>query len=453
MRKFRFEYRFTAIYVLLGFLWILFSDSILGSLIHDHDLLTRTQTYKGWLYVTVTAVLFFTILRKHLIKLRNAEKRAVESDQLKTAFLQNVSHELRTPMNGIIGFASLLDDNDLQEEQKKEYISIITQSTYRLLDLVNQILDISLIETGSSLVLKQPAYLNKLMAEIQEIWSPKISKEVTFSFSQGLNSPEDCIYTDEYKLKQILNNLISNAVKFTSIGHICVGYSLKGNILEFYVEDTGLGIPPENHTDIFKPFRKSEPESNRFYDGVGVGLAICKGNLDLLNGKIHIHSEPGTGSIFRFTIPYEPVRLKGSPIKPTENFSSFNGLLILVVEDETLNVSYIEEILEGTGIEIHHAPNGQVAVELCKNNSNYNLVLMDIRMPVMNGYEATRLIKELRPGLPVIAQTAYIAGEERHKALEVGFDAFLSKPYLKEELLEAIAKQLSKNPVKLDQPE
>lgn len=448
MKKFRFEYRFTVIYLLLGFLWILFSDGILGSLTSDHDILTRAQTYKGWFYVAVTAVLFFTILRKHLIKLRNAEKRAVESDQLKTAFLQNVSHELRTPMNGIIGFASLLDDNDLPEEQKKEYISIITRSTYRLLNLVNQILDISLIETGSSLLLKQPVYLNKLINEIRESWAHQIKNEVTFSFSTSLNSPEDCIYTDEYKLKQILNNLVGNAVKFTKTGHIYAGYSIKGNDLEFYVEDTGPGIPPEHHSEIFKPFRKSEPESNRFYDGVGVGLAICKGNLDLLNGKILVHSEPGTGSVFRFTIPYEPVRINESPEKPTENFPSFEGLLVLVVEDETLNFSYIEEILEGTGIEIHHAPNGQVAVELCRNNSNYNLVLMDIRMPVMNGYEATRLIKAFRPGLPVIAQTAYIASEERHKAIEAGFNAFLSKPYLKEELLEAIAKQLSKPPYK-----
>ena len=453
MKKFRFEYRFTAIYLILGFLWILFSDGILGSLIHDHDLLTRAQTYKGWFYVSVTAVLFFSILRKHLIKLRNTEKRAVESDHLKTAFLQNVSHELRTPMNGIIGFASLLDDNDLPEEQKKEYISMITRSSNRLLNLVNQILDISLIETGSSRVLKQPVCLEKVLKEIRDSWSPHIRSEVEFSFTSSLNSPDDCIYTDEYKLKQILNNLVGNAVKFTNTGHIYVGYSLKGNDLEFYVEDTGVGIPYEHQHDIFKPFRKSEPESNRFYDGVGVGLAICKGNLDLLNGKIQMHSEPGAGSVFRFTIPYEPVRANQPSVEPPRKSPSLEGLVVLVVEDEPMNFSYIEELLEGTGIEIHYAPNGQVAVELCHNNNNFNMVLMDIRMPVLNGYEATRQIKKFRPELPVIAQTAYIASEERHKAVEAGFDAIISKPFLREELLDAIKKQLKKHPDKKVQPE
>ncbi|MHC1774578.1 MAG: response regulator [Lentimicrobium sp.] len=452
MRKFRFEYRFTAIYLLLGFLWILFSDGILGSLITDHNLLTRAQTYKGWFYVAVTAVLFFTILRKHLLKLRKAEKRAVESDQLKTAFLQNVSHELRTPMNGIVGFASLLDDNELPDEQKKEYIQMITLSSNRLLNLVNQILDISLIETGSSLVLKQPVCLNKVINEIQENWSPQIRKEVVFSFTSCLKSPGDCIYTDEYKLKQILNNLIGNAVKYTNTGHIYAGCSIKGNDLEFYIEDSGPGILPEDQPDIFKPFRKSEPESNRFYDGVGVGLAICKGNLDLLNGKIHLHSEPGTGSVFRFSIPYEPVRQNETPFEPTNKMPSLEGLVVLVVEDETINFSYIEELLEDTGITIHHAPNGQVAVELCHNKNQFDLVLMDIRMPVMNGYEATRLIKALRPELPVIAQTAYIASEERHKAIEAGFDAFISKPFLKEELLETIANQLKKQQLSAGQP-
>ncbi|NTW23844.1 MAG: response regulator [Lentimicrobium sp.] len=441
MNKIRFEYKFTAIYIILGLLWIVFSDRFLNSVITDQDYLTKIQTYKGWFYVIATAFLFFFYLRMHLVKLRNAEKKAIESDRLKTAFLQNISHEIRTPMNGIIGFAGLLKEDGLPVEQKKEYIEIINSSSNRLLNLVNQILDISLIETGSSQVLKQPVLLNTLMDEIHKSWSPKIKKEVILSLSKGLNNLSDCVNTDEYKLKQILNNLVGNAVKFTDSGYIRMGYSVKENDLEFYIEDTGLGIPSEHHSDIFKPFRKSEPETNRFYEGAGVGLAICKGNLELLNGRIYMHSEPGTGSVFRFTIPYEPLSLNNSFVEPANSLSSFEGMKVLVAEDEMLNFTYIEELLLGTGIEIHHALNGKSAVELCQNNSNFDLVLMDIRMPVMNGYEATRLIKELRPGLPVIAQTAYITNEERHKAIEVGFDAFLSKPFLKEELLEVMEKQ------------
>jgi len=441
MKKIRFEYKFTAIYLALGMLWIVFSDKFLNSTIIDHDYLTKFQTYKGWFYVLITGLLFFLYLRMHLVKLRNAEKKAVESDRLKTAFLQNISHEFRTPMNGIIGFAGLLKEEGLTTEQKREYIETINSSSNRLLNLVNQILDISLIETGSSQVLKQTVLLNTLMAEIHDNWAPLIKKEVIFTLSKGLNDQSASIFTDEYKLKQILNNLVGNAVKFTESGHIRLGYSLRKNELEFYIEDTGSGIPIEQHSEIFKPFRKSEPEKSRFHEGAGVGLAICKGNLDLLNGKIQLQSAPGTGSIFRFTIPYDPVLLDKSTNQPSNSTPSLEGLKVLVAEDELINFSYIEELLEGTGIEIHHALNGQVAVELCKKNKNYDLVLMDIRMPVMNGYEATRLIKELRPELPVIAQTAYITIEERHKAIEVGFDAFISKPFLKEELLEAMGKQ------------
>jgi len=450
MKKIRFEYKFTAIYLILGLLWIVFSDRFLNSIIADQDYLTKIQTYKGWFYVITTAFLFFFYLRMHLVKLRNAEKKAVESDRLKTAFLQNISHEFRTPMNGIIGFAGLLKEDELTPEQKKEYIEIINNSSNRLLNLVNQTLDISLIETGSSFVVKQPVYLNTLMLEIHKNWAPMIKKEVNFTLSTGLKNPSSCIYTDEYKLKQVLNNLISNAVKFTEAGHIRIGYSLQKNVLEFFIEDTGLGIPSEHHLEIFKPFRKSEPETSRFYEGAGVGLAICKGNIDLLKGKVYLQSAPGTGSKFRFTIPYEPVLSGESFFEPDDSILSLEGLKVLVAEDEMMNFSYIEELLEGTGIEIHHALNGKLAVDLCQNNNNYDLVLMDIRMPVMNGYEATKLIKELRPELPVIAQTAYITCEERHKAIEAGFDAFLSKPFLKEELLEVLGKQCRKHPDKRD---
>jgi signal transduction histidine kinase/ActR/RegA family two-component response regulator len=441
MKKIRFEYKFTAIYLFLGFLWILFSDSLLNSLISDNAILTRMQTYKGWFYVTVTTILFYTILQKHLKKLRNAEQKAVESDRLKTAFLQNISHEIRTPMNGIIGFAGLLEDENLSELQRKEYLTTIKKSSNRLLDLVNQVLDISLIETGSVVAHYKPFRLNQLVEEIHEIWAPQMKEGINFSFSKGFDNENDTIITDEVKLKQLLNNLIGNAVKFTETGYIRFGYSAAGKELTFFVEDSGIGIPNEYHEDIFNRFHKIERNSSRFYDGAGLGLAICKSTLDMLQGRMVVESEPGAGSVFRFTIPYKLSKTVDSS-KAVANIESINGLIILVAEDEMMNFRYIEELLIGTGIKLIHASDGEEAVEQCKKRDDISLVLMDIRMPNMNGFDATRLIREIRPELPVVAQSAYLIKNEIHQDLQVKFDDYLSKPFLRDELLHAILKNV-----------
>ncbi len=448
MKKIRFEYKFTLIYLLLGLLWILFSDRIIGSMITDPDYLTRIQTYKGWFYVILTAFLFFQILKKHLIKLRNAEKKAIESDRLKTAFLQNISHEIRTPMNGIIGFSSLLGENGLTEDQKKEYVTYIMQSANRLLDLVNQILDISLIETGNITVNDRPVSLNSLLNEIFRQWHTMKKEDVELKISCGLHDHSDNIITDEYKLKQILNNLVGNAVKFTENGHVHFGYELKNNEIEFFVEDTGIGIDQRFHDDIFLRFRKAEPSSSKFYEGSGLGLAICQSNLELMNGKISLESEPGHGSLFKFTLPYKPAK-KAPPkesitLKAPEP-ASLKGVNILVAEDEILNYKYIEDLLEDTGANLIPVSNGSQAVDFCRENPAVDLVLMDIRMPVMNGFEATRLIKELRPELPVIAQSAYIEKDRQLQVRDAGFDDLLFKPFLKEELMGIIAKWIIKS--------
>ncbi|MEA5111818.1 Sensory/regulatory protein RpfC [bioreactor metagenome] len=442
MKKTRFEYKFTFIYLLLGLLWILFSDRMIGSMITDHDYLTRLQTYKGWFYVILTAILFFHILRKHLVKLRTAEKKAVESDRLKTAFLQNISHEIRTPMNGIIGFSSLLGENGLTEEQKKEYVAYIIQSANRLLDLVNQILDISLIETGNITVNNRPASLNALLKDVFSQWHTMIKEDVELKMSCGLPDHSDSMVTDEYKLKQVLNNLVGNAVKFTEKGHVHFGYAIKGNEIEFFVKDTGIGIDRRFHADIFQRFRKAEPSSSKIYEGAGLGLAICHSNLELMNGKINLESEPGHGSLFRFALPYKPAKTlppKDSIASKVPETASLKGVNILVAEDEILNYKYIEDLLAGTGVNLISAVNGSQAVNYCRDHNDVHLVLMDIRMPVMDGLEATRRIKELRPELPVIAQSAYIEKDRQPQVREAGFDDFLFKPFLKEELMDAIA--------------
>jgi signal transduction histidine kinase/ActR/RegA family two-component response regulator len=445
MKRVRFEYKFTLIYLSMGFLWIFFSDRLVESLFNDTHYITQFQTYKGMFYVASTAILFFYYLKLHITHLRKAKLKAEESDKLKSAFLQNISHEIRTPMNGIIGFSGLLKDNNLTKDQKNDYLKIIIQSSERLLELVNQMLDISLIETGNIQLHHQEANLGNILQDVYELWHPRVKNGINFSFTNDLNDDENIIITDEYKLKQVLNNLIGNAVKFTEKGHIHFGCHLNGNEIEFIVEDTGIGIAKEHQHEIFKRFRKAENGSSHFYNGAGIGLAICKGNLELLKGNILVESNSGVGSVFRFTIPYHPaISSEIKPIEKLPDLKSMNGLVVLVAEDEILNFRYIEELLADTGVILLHAANGLEAVDICRKRKDINLVLMDIKMPVMNGFEATRLIKEIRPELPVIAQTAYIAGEEKHRSQSIGFSDFLSKPFLKEDLLHSIELQVSK---------
>lgn len=307
MQKLKFEYRIIAGYVIIGGIWIAFSDKIVNYFIRDPDLLTTIQTFKGWFYVLVTAILFYLLLKSHLVKIRNAEQKAIDSDRLKTAFLQNISHEIRTPMNSIVGFSELLKDRKISETEKSQYLAMIAKSSDQLLNIVNEVLDISLIETGNTTMNKRRVNLNNLLDELYISFKHSINNDVSFSVFKGLSDPLSFIITDVIKVRQILNNLINNAIKFTDKGYIKYGYSLENNELKFFIEDTGIGIDADFHEKIFERFRKVGHENLRLYNGVGLGLAISKGNIDLLKGKIWTESEQGKGSKFFFTIPYEHV--------------------------------------------------------------------------------------------------------------------------------------------------
>ena len=444
MQKMKFEYRIIAGYVLVGCLWILFSDKLLNYFIRDPDMLTRIQTFKGWFYVLITAILFYAILKSHLVKIRNAEQKAIESDRLKTAFLQNISHEIRTPMNSIVGFSELLKDKKLSESEKDQYLEMISKSSDQLLNIVNEVLDISLIETGNLSVNLRRVQLNNLMKEIYLSYKPLINKEISFTMSTGLSDTLSLILTDVIKIRQIISNLLNNAVKFTDKGHIGFGYTLEENELNFFIEDTGIGIPSDSHDKIFERFLKVGSDNERLYEGVGLGLAICKGNIDLLKGKIWMDSKPGKGSKFLFTIPYNPV-YEEEPVKVKNKdlVWTFNNLTILVAEDDNVNYLYIKEIFKGTGAEILHAINGREAVEMCEKNDRIGIVLIDIKMPVMNGYEAIKKIREFRPGLPIIAQTAFALSNEMLKAFNAGSNDYISKPFTREQLLSIVSKNMS----------
>jgi signal transduction histidine kinase/ActR/RegA family two-component response regulator len=441
MQKLKFEYRIIAGYVIIGGLWILFSDELLSYFIRDPDTLTRLQTFKGWFYVLVTAVLLYVALKIHLVKIRNAEQKAIDSDKLKTAFLQNISHEIRTPMNSIVGFSELLKDRKSSESDKSQYLDMIAKGSDQLLNIVNEVLDISLIETGNITVNKQSLHINMLLDDMYLHFRPALRSDIVLEVSRGLPDNSDSILTDITKVRQILSNLLNNAIKFTDKGHILFGYNLVNNELEFFVEDTGIGIDADFHNNIFERFRKLGHGESRIYEGVGLGLAICKGNVDLLKGKIWVASKPGEGSKFYFTIPYEPVHEEEIPKpKMNETTGKLDELTILVAEDDEINFIYIKEIFRGTGARLLHAVNGKEAVDIVSSNDKISLVLIDIKMPVMNGYEAIKKIRELRPHLPIIAQTAFALSNEMLKAFNAGSNDYISKPFKKEQLITLVEK-------------
>lgn len=446
-KRVNFEYKITLAYLIIGGAWIIFSDILLDFFVKNKNSLTALQTYKGWFYVVITAMLLFFFLKKHLVKLRNAQKSAEESDQLKTAFLHNISHEIRTPMNSIIGFSDLLNDPDLDFEKRQNYIEIITQSSNSLLSIITDIVDIATIEAGQVKINEKEIHLNKLLKQIYEFFILKAEKQnLSFSYKHSLADDSAFIKIDPVKLSAILTNLIGNAMKFTKKGHVNFGYTRKEDMLEFYVEDTGIGIPSGMHDEIFIRFRQVELTDDRQFGGSGLGLAISKAYVELLGGKIWLNSIHGKGSVFYFTIPYKKVDVADMSERedPTEiKIDIKRSTTIVIAEDEDLNFMLLDELLSDTNLTILRALNGLEAVEICKSKQQVDLVLMDIKMPIMNGYEATEQILAMRPTLPIIAQTAYSSDADKAKAFACGCSDFISKPISKDLLISKINKLIN----------
>jgi len=366
---------------------------------------------------------------KRAAELIIAKENAEESDKLKTSFLQNMSHEIRTPLNGIIGFSSLLNDEDISKEEIKEFTSMISQSGKRLIEIVNNVLDISKIQTGQIEVKHTSILINSIFSDLFTFFSPiAIAKNIYLSY----NNQDDkfrTLFTDEAKLHQILTNLINNAIKFTKSGNIDFGYEIKENLIQLYVKDTGIGLPKESFERIFDRFIQVEQTMTKNYEGAGLGLAISKGLVELLGGKIWVESELGKGTTFSFTLPY----IKGDEHPKAEaNYVEIPAKLargkVLIAEDDWTSFQYLKRILIKKDITVIHVENGEDAIMSVKNNPDINLILMDIRMPVMDGIEATKQIKLIRPDLPIIAQTAYAFEDEKTKILAIGCDEYLAKP-------------------------
>ncbi|MFH1121472.1 MAG: PocR ligand-binding domain-containing protein [Bacteroidota bacterium] len=374
-----------------------------------------------------------------------AINRAEEADRLKSAFLANMSHEIRTPMNGILGFAELLLTPGLPHQDMADFVDIINTCSAQLMALINDIIDISKIEAGQITINKSRVSLKKLMAELYSIASKIQQSKVTLVAPNLSDSNDLVVLGDDVRLRQVMINLINNAIKFTKKGKVEFGYLAAGDFVKMYVKDTGIGIAPEHHELIFKRFRQVNATASREHGGTGLGLAISKALVEQMGGNISVESAPGKGSAFLIEIPFQEMEsgiaetFAGSEnIEVTYNWSD---KAILIAEDEDANFTLLRMMLKSTGCKVIRALDGKEAVEKALALQP-DLVLMDIKMPLMNGFEATRKIKDSNQGLPVIAQTAYALSDDRSKALTAGCDHYISKPINKKSLLNALSRYL-----------
>ncbi len=389
-------------------------------------------------------------------ELKAAKIKAEESDRLKSAFLSNMSHEIRTPMNAIVGFSNLLVQDDiLTDEERVEYLQHIASSGHTLLHLIDDIIDISKIVAEQIKIMYDKCYVNKMLQELFAHYKEvlKGNPNVELILNKANSDNDFGFITDQHRFKQIITNLLENAVKFTETGKIEYGYTIEKEIetknnldyIRFYVRDTGIGIPKDKQHLVFERFIKIDSDPNRIFRGSGLGLAISKSLVELMGGRIGVNSEFGKGSEFYFILPFTQNKGNIGVEKVMETKDTFNweGKLILVAEDEDTNYMFLEILLRKTKAKIVWAKNGEEAVEFC-NNNKVDIVLMDIKMPLMHGYEATKIIKSTKPETIIIAQTAYAMSGEREQIIQSGFDDYISKPIKKNELFRLIEKHFAK---------
>jgi len=382
---------------------------------------------------------------KELLK---AKEQAEESDRLKSAFLANMSHEIRTPMNGILGFAELLKEPGLTGKEQQDYIKIIEKSGARMLNIINDIVDISKIEAGLMKLEIQDSNVNEQIQDIYTFFKPEVeAKGMILSFHTPLPTIEAILKTDREKVYAILTNLVKNAIKYSNTGIIEIGYNKRDSDLEFYVKDTGIGIPNDRHGAIFERFIQADIPGEWAQQGAGLGLSITKAYVEMLGGKIRVASQVGVGSTFYFTLPYNAVLINEPVVQqivPSENNDLIRKLKILIAEDDKVSEMLIDKTLKTFGKEIIKARTGVEAIEACKKNPDIDLVMMDIRMPDMGGYDATRQIRKFNKEVVIIAQTAHGLYGDREKAIEAGCNDYIAKPINKAELLLLIQKYFGK---------
>ncbi len=376
--------------------------------------------------------------------LQSAQKKAVESEKLKTAFLQNMSHEIRTPMNGILGFSQLLSNPELSDDERQSYLEIVTKSSNRMLNTFSNLMEVSMIETDTVPLHFSTINLNGVFGDLYADFKDEAGrKNLSLRFYSHLPDNDANIYTDGAKLSSILAHLIKNAVKYSDRrGEINFGYAKKDNWLEFYVQDNGKGIPKERHQVVFQKFISSKIDDKNALEGSGLGLTVAKAYVELLGGKMWLESSENKGATFYFTIPYkihhDDMLTGEEAMAPAKSHKP----KILIAEDEPYSKDYLTIILENMCSKIMYADNGLDAVNICRKNPDIDLILMDIRMPQMDGYEATREIRKFNKDIVIIAQTAFAMPGDREKALDAGCNNYISKPINRDELVTIIEKSM-----------
>lgn len=407
------------------------------------------------LLMILLIVLIFTFLLKYQVdvttralwqrnrQLTRAKEKAEENERLKTIFLQNMSHEIRTPMNGIIGFLGLLKKPDLDPESREKYIDIVSKSGKRLLTTINNIIEISKIDSRQIEVRYSDVDIIEIVNFYYNFFLPQaMEKGIDLILKCEVPENKSVVVTDKFILDNILTNLVNNALKFTNRGAVELGVSLEKEELKFFVRDTGIGIPVDRQKAIFDRFVQANLNMTRAHEGSGLGLAIVKAYVEILKGNIWLESKEGQGSTFYFTIPYIPSKSPAKPEEPDPIPEKLRGenLKILVAEDDNISFLFIQQLLNLPGITLIRAKDGEQAVELARETTNLSLILMDIKMPIISGIEATRKIRKFNSRVPIIAQSAYTFSGEHEQAMKAGCNDYITKPIDKNKLMELVKK-------------
>ncbi|HKJ79134.1 MAG TPA: PAS domain S-box protein, partial [Prolixibacteraceae bacterium] len=380
-----------------------------------------------------------------------AKEKAEESDRLKSAFLANMSHEIRTPMNGIMGFTNLLRETDLTGVKLKEYVDIIQKSGKRMLDTVNDLIDIARIETGQVELEMTELKIIEEIKNLQLFFETEArNKGLELKMHTSCQSEGIIVKSDRTKLNSVVSNLIKNAIKYTNKGNIEIGCQMRNSNIELYVKDTGIGIPKKLQKNIFERFVQAEQGHTRDYEGAGLGLSISNSYAEMLGGKIWVESEEGQGSTFYFSLPVyhnsEPNLASDTSNDAQESNRSvaFEKISVLIAEDDDTSRYHLELLLENKTKKMYFAKTGIEAVKLCKENPDIDIILMDIKMPDMDGYESTQKIRSFNKTIPIVAQTAFALEGDREKAFEAGCNGYISKPLDANELLQILSELTKK---------
>ena len=386
--------------------------------------------------------------QKSILDLKDAFVKAEASDKLKSAFINNISHEIRTPLNGILGFTEMSLNPDTTQEDHELFFSVIKKSSKRLLNTITSYMDISMLVSGTMEISRRPSNLDRLIKEINNDFSEiSTSKGIELKVRKPDLAEPIVLNTDIEKLRKIISHLLDNAFKFTQKGIISFGYKINDSEIEFSVSDTGTGIKPDALNIIFDAFMQADVSSTRGYEGSGLGLTIANGMVKLLGGNLRVNTERGAGSTFYFTLPFSenPLLTQQKVVDIPKQPEVLAKPLILVAEDDDSNYKYIEIVLLYSEYRVLRAENGIEAVEYVRKNPDVSLILMDIKMPMMDGFEATRQIRTFMPRLPIIALTAHVTAEDESQAITSGCNEYVTKPVSKAKLLSIIEDSLALN--------